>query len=233
VLFGGAPGVTTSACDILRARYPGADLLAVAAPEVGADGAMPFEVVEELRELRADLVCVALGNPKQERWIERHRATVGASVFIGVGGTLDFVVGRTKRAPMRMRRAGLEWLHRAWSEPRRLLKRYARDIVVFVPRAVAQAARGRLVARRAPHPTLVVRRPVSTSDGRDEVIDGTATPPAFAVRGPAVVSPAGDDRDPRLVAAVATVVRTARRAGQDVTLDGASRALLDRAGVPR
>ena len=77
--------------------------------------------------------CVALGNPKQERWIERYGTAVGAPVLIGIGGTLDFLTGATRRAPAWMQRVGLEWLHRALSEPRRLVGRYARDLRVFLP----------------------------------------------------------------------------------------------------
>lgn len=206
VLFGAAPGVASAARDVLCARHPGADVVALEAPLVAADGSMDAAVADQLAELRADVVCVALGNPKQERWIQRHREQVGAAVFIGVGGTLDFIAGRTRRAPAWMQRSGLEWLHRALSEPRRLAARYAKDIVVFLPRAVADAVVGRLVAWRADEPSL---------DVRDETL---------TVR--------GNDRDPRVIAAVATAVRSARRAGRDLRLDGATAALTRRAGIP-
>lgn len=157
VFFGAAPGVAARAAQIMADRDPGVTISAIEGPMVGPDGTMEAEagaaVLAEIRAGRPDIVCVALGNPKQERWIERHGATVGAPVYVGVGGSLDFITGVTRRAPVWMQRSGLEWLHRAASEPRRLVGRYARDGRVFVPRVLAQAWRGR---RRGPAVAPVV-----------------------------------------------------------------------------
>ena len=114
---------------------------------VAPDGTMDVAALQAIRDAKPDIVCVALGNPKQEKWIARHGASVGAPVYIGVGGSLDFLTGVTRRAPAWMQRSGLEWLHRTVSEPRRLARRYARDIRVFVPQVLRQAWRGR---RREP-----------------------------------------------------------------------------------
>jgi N-acetylglucosaminyldiphosphoundecaprenol N-acetyl-beta-D-mannosaminyltransferase len=86
-----------------------------------------------LSAARADILCVALGNPKQERFIEAYRRRLGTPVMIGVGGTLDFIVGGRRRAPIWVQRAGLEWFVRAAQEPGRLGKRYAHDAVVYFP----------------------------------------------------------------------------------------------------
>jgi ABC-type transporter Mla MlaB component len=110
-------------------------------------------VVDALRDVRADVLGVALGNPKQERWIARWSRQVGAPVCIGIGGTLDFLTGTTTRAPDWMQRAGLEWIHRASSEPRRLVGRYAHDLVVFGPALIRQMWTGR---RRRHRGALVV-----------------------------------------------------------------------------
>ncbi len=156
-LFGGAPGVAERAAEVLRERTPGVDVLVVPAPMVGADGSMDVAVVEELRAVRADVLGVALGNPKQERWITRWGRAVGAPVCIGIGGTLDFLTGTTRRAPAWMQRAGLEWIHRASSEPRRLVGRYAHDLVVFGPALARQMWTGR--RRRDRGRVLVVDPP--------------------------------------------------------------------------
>jgi ABC-type transporter Mla MlaB component len=100
-------------------------------------------VLEPLRESRPDICCVAFGNPKQEQFIARFGDHLGIPVMIGVGGSLDFLVGEKRRAPEWMQRSGLEWLHRAATEPRRLAGRYARDALVFLPRLIAQTWRGR------------------------------------------------------------------------------------------
>jgi exopolysaccharide biosynthesis WecB/TagA/CpsF family protein len=142
-LFGAAPGIARRAADLLSRRYPGAYVVGLEAPTIAPDGAMDESALDEIRAVRPDVVGVALGNPKQEWWIARHGPALGAPVFIGIGGTLDFLTGVTRRAPGWMQRFGLEWLHRAMSEPRRLVGRYARDFVVFVPGLLAQAWRGR------------------------------------------------------------------------------------------
>ena len=142
-LFGAAPGVAEDAASLLRDRFPGADVVGLEAPLIDADGGMDEAAAKQLRDLDADVVCVALGNPKQERWIDRFRSVVGAPVFIGIGGSLNFLTGVTRRAPMWIQRAGLEWVHRAATEPRRLIGRYAKDLVVFGPGILAQAWRGR------------------------------------------------------------------------------------------
>ena len=161
VFFGGAPTVAERAADILRRRFAAASITTIDAPMIGSDGSMDpersAELVQTIRDARPDVVCVALGNPKQERWIDRYGAAVGAPVLIGIGGSLDFITGSTRRAPTWMQRLGLEWLHRAISEPRRLIGRYARDIRVFLPGVVAQAWRGR--RRRAPPSSPTCRSP--------------------------------------------------------------------------
>lgn len=70
------------------------------------------------------LVFVALGAPKQEFVIQYLRSKMPHAVFVGVGGSFDFLAGVTKRAPLWMQRVGLEWLFRLVSEPRRLWRRY-------------------------------------------------------------------------------------------------------------
>lgn len=157
-LFGGASGVAERAADVLRERASGLDVVVVGAPVVDADGSMDAAVIEQVRDVRADIIAVALGNPKQERWIARHGSAVGAPVCIGIGGTLDFLTGTTKRAPAWMQRAGLEWVHRAGSEPRRLVGRYAHDLWVFGPALGRQMWRGR---RRRDGEVLVVPDPAS------------------------------------------------------------------------
>ena len=169
-LFGGAPGVAERAAVVLRERAPGVDVVVVPAPMVGPDGAMEPAVLADLRAMDADIVGVALGNPKQEHWIARHGAAVGAPVLIGIGGTLDFLTGATKRAPAWMQRAGLEWIHRAASEPRRLVGRYAHDLRVFGPALVGQMWVGR---RRRDHgDVLVVTAPAG--GGEDTTVDLSA-----------------------------------------------------------
>jgi N-acetylglucosaminyldiphosphoundecaprenol N-acetyl-beta-D-mannosaminyltransferase len=78
---------------------------------------------------------VGLGAPKQECWVHTHREQIAAKVALCVGATIDFLANERRRAPRWMQRTGLEWLHRMLSEPKRLVKRYAKDAWVF-PRLV-------------------------------------------------------------------------------------------------
>ena len=87
----------------------------------------------------ADIVCVALGNPKQEWFISSNLARLGCSVAIGIGGSLDMLVGDRARAPLWAQKIGAEWIVRAAQEPKRLGPRYARDAFVFAPRLIRYA----------------------------------------------------------------------------------------------
>ena len=75
----------------------------------------------------ADILFVAFGHPKQEKWIDLNRERLKVSVAMGVGCAFDVLAGRRRRAPVWMQQAGLEWLFRAAQEPRRLAGRYAID----------------------------------------------------------------------------------------------------------
>jgi len=84
-------------------------------------------MAELINDSGADVLFVAFGHPKQEKWIELNRQRLNVSVAMGVGGTFDFLAGRRRRAPLWMQKVGLEWLFRVAQEPRRLLGRYAVD----------------------------------------------------------------------------------------------------------
>jgi N-acetylglucosaminyldiphosphoundecaprenol N-acetyl-beta-D-mannosaminyltransferase len=204
-LFGGAPGVADRAAEVLRERAPGVDVVVGPAPMVAADGSMDPAVVDELRAVQADVIGVALGNPKQERWIATYGRAVGAPVCIGIGGTLDFLTGTTRRAPMWMQRSGLEWIHRALSEPRRLIGRYAHDLWVFGPALARQMWTG----RRHRHAGALL-------------VDGDP-----AAGRPCSIELAGLRRlDNAAAAQLVAVQRTARLAGGTVSVVGISPAIL-------
>jgi N-acetylglucosaminyldiphosphoundecaprenol N-acetyl-beta-D-mannosaminyltransferase len=114
-LLGAAPGVAVRCAEQLAARYPG---LIVAGAYDGdpADGGWPA-IQGWLRSTQPDILFVAYGHPKQDLWIDRHRAELPVGVALGVGGAFDFVTGVAVRAPQWMQRLGLEWLHRLVREP--------------------------------------------------------------------------------------------------------------------
>ncbi len=104
------------------------------------------ERVIEINASGAGLVFVGLGCPKQERWMAEHRGRINA-VTIGVGAAFDFHAGTVARAPAWMRDNGLEWLHRLFSEPRRLWRRYLVTNTLFLVGAARQLWRGNAFLR--------------------------------------------------------------------------------------
>ena len=89
------------------------------------------EILRRLREAKPDILLVAFGCPKQERWIYANYIATKVPVSIGVGATIDFLAGTMRRAPAWMQKTGLEWIFRMLQEPRRLFRRYAVDLWTF------------------------------------------------------------------------------------------------------
>jgi N-acetylglucosaminyldiphosphoundecaprenol N-acetyl-beta-D-mannosaminyltransferase len=92
---------------------------------------MDSSILDDIKAADPDVLLVAFGNPKQEKWIGMYGRELGVPVMIGIGGTLDFIAGETKRAPEWMQRMGLEWTYRLLQEPRRLWRRYVVDLAAF------------------------------------------------------------------------------------------------------
>lgn len=116
-LLGGGPGVAEATALALRQQHP---RLQIVGTHHGyfSSGEEPA-VLADIRRARPDVLLVAFGAPRQERWMRRWAGELGVLVSIGVGGSFDVLAGRLPRAPRWMRRVGLEWLYRALREPRR------------------------------------------------------------------------------------------------------------------
>lgn len=152
-LFGASEEVSARAERVLRERYPWLRIVGRDSSRWDpADAASSTPVVEAIRRSAANLVVVALGCPKQELWMARHAAEIRPAVAIGLGGSLDFLAGATRRAPHWVSRSGLEWAYRLAQEPRRLAYRYlvrdAEIVPVFLGTLLKRFARER-VARDA------------------------------------------------------------------------------------
>ncbi len=123
-LLGGAPGVA-EACARLLTEEMGITVAGWDDARIESDGSdRTGDSVARAQQAKPDLVFVALGPPKQELWISRSMESLGPAVSFGVGASLDFLVGKYRRAPAWMGRYGLEWLYRLGQEPRRLWRRY-------------------------------------------------------------------------------------------------------------
>jgi N-acetylglucosaminyldiphosphoundecaprenol N-acetyl-beta-D-mannosaminyltransferase len=129
--LGARPGVAAQAAAILQQRNPGLKVAGICSPPPSSVFEMDPTVVEQIKAARPDILLVAFGNPKQEKWIRMYAPDLPVSIAIGIGGTLDMIVGVTKRAPIWMQRSGLEWLYRLSQEPKRLVKRYIHDFGYF------------------------------------------------------------------------------------------------------
>jgi len=114
-LLGAAPGVAEEAARRLCQQNPGLTIVGTYAgsPAVEEED----EIVALVRAAKPDVLFVAYGAPAQEKWIARNLERLGVPVCMGVGGTLDFIAGVAKRAPLWMQRLGLEWLHRLCHQP--------------------------------------------------------------------------------------------------------------------
>lgn len=129
--LGAAPGVADKAARILQEQYPTLKIAGIASPSAAAVESGDPTVIAACKAAKPDILLVAFGNPKQEKWIYRHAQELGIPVMIGVGGTFDFIAGVTKRAPQWMQRSGLEWSYRLFQQPGRLWKRYITDLFGF------------------------------------------------------------------------------------------------------
>ncbi|HEV2028850.1 MAG TPA: WecB/TagA/CpsF family glycosyltransferase [Candidatus Dormibacteraeota bacterium] len=144
-LLGGEGGVATEAAGVLVAQHP---TLVIAGtyepPRASIEEMNHAEALALIDEAKPDILLVALGHPKQERWIEMHREHLPVSVAIGVGCVLDLIAGRSRRAPRWMQRVGLEWTYRLFQEPKRLVGRYVTDALWLIP-IVVTTLRERIV----------------------------------------------------------------------------------------
>jgi N-acetylglucosaminyldiphosphoundecaprenol N-acetyl-beta-D-mannosaminyltransferase len=86
-------------------------------------------MIDEINKFKPDFLFVILGAPKQDIWIYENTKKIDAKAIIGIGAAFDYYAGTIKRAPEWMQKLGLEWLFRLIQDPKRLWKRYARDLI--------------------------------------------------------------------------------------------------------
>ncbi len=127
-LLGSQPGVAELAAEKLRLKHPGCNI-------VGArHGYFPSEsdeiVAQEVAAEKPDILLIAMGIPRQEKFIKKTQHIIGASVAMGVGGSLDVFSGKAKRAPVLFQKLKLEWLWRLVLNPSKISK------AKFLPRFV-------------------------------------------------------------------------------------------------
>lgn len=141
-LHGGRPEVLDALVERLRQLFPALVVAYAVAPPFTASDAAEREHREAIAASGARILFVALGCPKQERWMARQAPDLDL-VQIGVGAAFDFHAGALRQAPAWLQRAGLEWAFRLAMEPRRLAGRYLRHNPRFALHVLRQLRRER------------------------------------------------------------------------------------------
>ncbi|MDZ8118837.1 WecB/TagA/CpsF family glycosyltransferase [Pontiella agarivorans] len=127
--LGSAPGVAEKALNILKKRHPGLQVAGCFSPPFTSLLKMDHrEILQRLENAAPDILFVAFGAPKQDKFISMHVRSWNIPVSIGVGASLDFISGKQKRAPKMMQKCCLEWLWRVCCSPRRLFARYLANL---------------------------------------------------------------------------------------------------------
>ncbi len=123
-LFGAKPQVNEQAVAVLRARYPGIQIVDHHHGYVSKEQ-MPT-LIKQINDSKAEILFLALGSPHQEIWMAEYLSQLeNIKVCQGVGGTFDVVAGIVQRAPAFIRKLSFEWLYRLISQPSRLIRQTA------------------------------------------------------------------------------------------------------------
>jgi N-acetylglucosaminyldiphosphoundecaprenol N-acetyl-beta-D-mannosaminyltransferase len=131
-LLGGADGVADALADALCARHEGLIVAGTATPPFGEWSCGDNrQLVEAVQLSGARILFMGVSAPKQEIWAYEHLDELRMPI-VCVGAAFDFGTGRKSRAPEWMRAAGLEWVHRLFSEPGRMWRRYLVGNTLFV-----------------------------------------------------------------------------------------------------
>ena len=134
-LVGGAPGVAAAARDRMLENHPRLRVVAI------NDGPPGKATALEVEQSRPEVVLAAFGAGRQELFLDRYLGPIGAASGIGVGGALDFLAGRVRRAPSAVRRVGLEWAWRLAIQPWRLRRQSVLPVYWWLERREAAARR--------------------------------------------------------------------------------------------
>jgi N-acetylglucosaminyldiphosphoundecaprenol N-acetyl-beta-D-mannosaminyltransferase len=124
----------------LEASFPGIQIVGTYSPPfVPVKPEEDAAIIARINAANPDIVWIGLGSAKQIYWASSHLGKLVAPVLIAVGAAFDFHSGQKPQAPRWMMRAGLEWLYRLATEPRRLGLRYLKDNPLFLWKVLMQA----------------------------------------------------------------------------------------------
>ena len=125
-IYGSSEEVNKRACEILKKRHPGIRIVGRANGFVKPEGM--DDLVDRINRSQADILFIAMGSPRQEKWMSGYGAKLSTvKICQGIGGTLDTIAGTVKRAPRFWQKLGLEWFYRLLCQP----SRFARQLRCF------------------------------------------------------------------------------------------------------
>ena len=137
--YGGTDEVLTKMQNYLEQKIPNLNVAYVYSPPYRPlTEDEDSQVIDDILNAGTKILFVGLGCPKQERWMDTHTDRLSNVVLLGVGAAFDFIAGTKVQAPSWVQRAGLEWLLRLITEPRRLWRRYLYHNPRFIFKFVLQ-----------------------------------------------------------------------------------------------
>lgn len=116
-LLGSKPGIADKAAERMKKKYP--NLIIAGTYHGYFNNIEEKQIIEKINTVSPDVLCVALGSPKQEKFIHKYKESLNTKIAVGVGGSLDVWAGELKRAPDFFKNNGLEWLYRFIQQPSR------------------------------------------------------------------------------------------------------------------
>lgn len=148
-LLGGEPGSAQQAANAMLVTEPDANIVGHYCPPHSSFSSPEeqMKIREIVRAAKPDILLVAFGAPKQEKWIHENLLELNVPVTIGVGGSFEMLAGIRKRAPKLVQDIGLEWLWRFGQEPARLFRRYFVDGIPFFCKTFLKMSTRQLISQ--------------------------------------------------------------------------------------
>lgn len=139
--LGDRPGVAEAFANLLNQRFPGLvcgwhhGFFAIGSAEESA-------VLAAIRDCAPHLLCVGMGQPRQEKWVHLRRKELRCRAAFHIGASMAFAIGDRRRGPKWATDHGLEWFFRVLAEPRAMFTRYFVEIPWLMARAIGYRIRG-------------------------------------------------------------------------------------------
>ena len=166
-LLGSNEQNSSLAQQVLEESSPGVQIVGRYSPPISTLETMDNDaILEKIKDARPDILLVAFGNPKQELWLDKFKHRMTVPVLIGIGGSLEMISGKLRRAPLFFQKLQIEWLYRMAQEPGRLLPRYVRDAAALIRHLPLSFA----VSQAQPNDARIEPLLVRSSEGTREIV---------------------------------------------------------------